>query len=216
MKIRTVVSLIVATAGLTACSNQCGCRPQCGPRCAPPPCSPCGAPRGGGYAMPYQGAPSGGYAQPQGGYAQPPGGYAQPQGGYGQPQGGYAQPQGGYGRPQGQPQGGYQPTPGSGYGQPSQPGTAAPQGGPGAAPAGAESNVVTVQNHQYNPPTLTVRAGTTVRWVNRDSVAHTATGDGFDVALPPGGEGSFTFSTAGTFEVRCRNHPNMHAQVIVQ
>jgi plastocyanin len=216
--IRTWVSLLVATVGLTACSSDCcqsRCASPCAPRCAPPPCSPCGSPCGGGYGTGQPGM----YGRPQGGpmqpppYGQPPAGYGQPQGGYGQ--GGGAQPaqpgSGGYQPGAGQPSAPGQPAPG----QPSMPGTGP---GAGAPPAGGgqEGNVVTVQNHTYSPATLTVRAGTTVRWVNRDSVAHTATGEGFDVALPPSGEGSFTFSTAGTFDVRCRNHPNMHGQVVVQ
>jgi plastocyanin len=86
---------------------------------------------------------------------------------------------------------------------------------PGAAPAQG-GNVVTVQNHAYTPATLTVRVGTTVRWVNRDTDAHSATGNGFDVELPPGGEGSYTFSAPGTFEVRCRYHGNMRGQIVVQ
>jgi plastocyanin len=173
--------------------------------------------------MQPQGYPQGGYGQPgAGGYGQP----GQPGGQPGQP--GYGQPgQGGYGQPGGQPgqpgQPGYgqpsQPGQGGGYGQPGtgQPGTQPGSGpGAGAAPAGGEASVVTVQNHAYNPATLTVKAGTTVRWMNRDTDAHTASGNGFDVQLPPGGEGSYTFSTPGTFDVNCRYHPNMHGQVVVQ
>jgi plastocyanin len=76
--------------------------------------------------------------------------------------------------------------------------------------------VITVQGHAYAPADLTVAVGTTVRWVNRDTVAHSATGNGFDVELPPNGEGAYTFATAGTYDVRCRYHPTMRGRVIVQ
>ena len=90
-----------------------------------------------------------------------------------------------------------------------------PYGG-GTGTSTQYGNVVTVQNHAYYPATLTVRPGTTVRWVNRDSVPHSATGNGFDVELSPGGEGSYTFSAAGSFDVHCRYHERMRGQVLVQ
>jgi plastocyanin len=148
------------------------------------------APPSGGYAMPQPGGP--GYGAP-GGYAPAPGGAPAYGGGPGT---GAPPAPGGYGA---------QPAPGGGgYGP-----------APGVAPQAVGPNVVTVQNHAYAPATLTVRTGTTVRWVNRDAVAHSATGSGFDVEIPANGEGSFTFSTAGTYEVRCRYHPRMQGRVVV-
>jgi plastocyanin len=208
---KRIVSSVLVVAGALAlalvfagCDSGCGCaRPS---PCASPCGSPCGVPYGGGYGpapMPMYGAQG---APMQGGPA------------YGAP--GYGQGGAGQGYGQGGASGGGQGTGAQGYGPapaPTQPGYGPGGGAGGGATAPAQGgDVVTVQGHAYNPATLTVRAGTTVRWVNRDPTAHSATGNGFDVEIPANGEGHFTFSTPGTYDVRCRYHPNMHGQIVVQ
>ncbi|MDD5503407.1 MAG: amidase, partial [Candidatus Thermoplasmatota archaeon] len=47
-------------------------------------------------------------------------------------------------------------------------------GGSGTPPA----NTIWITNYKFNPSTLTVSAGTTVTWINKDSVAHTVTSPG--------------------------------------
>jgi plastocyanin len=110
------------------------------------------------------------------------------------------------------------PAPGGTYGDDSgnQPGSTAYGRGPGGGEQVPAGDVVTVRDHAYSPQTLNVRVGTTVHWKNQDDVAHSATGDGFDVEIPAGGEGSFTFSKAGTFDVKCRYHETMHGKVVVK
>lgn len=82
-----------------------------------------------------------------------------------------------------------------------------------------DGNTVTIQNFSFGPGTLTVSAGTTVNWINSDSVTHTVTAmDGsFDSSnLAPGQQFSFTFATPGTYSYHCSIHPFMTGQVVVQ
>lgn len=83
---------------------------------------------------------------------------------------------------------------------------------------GAETVTVNVQNFQYTPKTITIKAGDTVTWVNNDVVRHTATSnDGvFDGDLPSKGSYSYTFTEAGTYPYYCAPHPTMKGTVIVE
>jgi plastocyanin len=75
---------------------------------------------------------------------------------------------------------------------------------------------VTIRDFAYAPATISVDAGDTVNWTNRDSADHTATGDDFDTGvLAEGQSGSFTFRDAGTFSYVCTIHPNMKGTVRV-
>jgi len=61
----------------------------------------------------------------------------------------------------------------------------------------------------YGTNPLVIAVGTTVTWVNTDSIAHTATSDTgvWDSGvLNPGQNFSFTFSTPGTFPYHCTIH----------
>lgn len=78
---------------------------------------------------------------------------------------------------------------------------------------------VQIQNYQFSPSTITVKAGDTVTWTNQDSVEHSATSDdgSFDTGLMSQGKsGSVTFSKPGTYTYHCKIHPTMHGTVIVQ
>lgn len=100
------------------------------------------------------------------------------------------------------------------------PSTSAPAGG-ASAPAGG--NTADIRQFQYQPSTLTVKAGTAITWTNRDGAEHTVTqgtgspaASGFDSNLL--GEGktfSHTFSQAGDFPYFCKRHPSMQGTVKV-
>ncbi len=80
------------------------------------------------------------------------------------------------------------------------------------------TNNIEIKGFAYNPATITVKVGTTVTWMNSDSVGHTATAEdgSFDTGILRQGEkGSVTFSKAGTFKYFCSVHPNMKGTVIV-
>jgi plastocyanin len=81
------------------------------------------------------------------------------------------------------------------------------------------TNIVAIQNFAFSPATITVKVGTKVTWTNKDSAAHTVTGDSNDGpasgTLAQGASYSFTFSKAGTFSYACSIHPNMKGTVVV-
>ncbi len=91
-----------------------------------------------------------------------------------------------------------------------------------ASPPGGAAVQVTIRNYSFNPSTLEVRAGTTVRWVNMDMVAHTVS---FGTHENPAGiespllghmgSFSYTFSEAGTHVYHCDPHPYMTGTVAV-
>lgn len=84
---------------------------------------------------------------------------------------------------------------------------------------GQGSNEVFIQNMSFNPATITVTVNTTVKWTNKDAIAHTVTSDAnlFDSGnINSNGTYSHQFTTAGTFNYHCAIHPNMTAKVVVQ
>jgi len=82
-----------------------------------------------------------------------------------------------------------------------------------------ETTEVKIDNFSFGPATLTVPAGTSVTWTNRDDIPHTvASTDGVfkSKALDTDEKFSFTFSKAGTYPYFCSIHPKMTGKVIVQ
>ena len=95
--------------------------------------------------------------------------------------------------------------------------------GPGRLAVGAQAGTgtkeVRIDNFTFGPAELTVPAGTTVTWVNRDDIPHTvvSTDKVFkSKVLDTSDTFSFTFSAAGTFPYFCSLHPKMTGKVIVQ
>jgi plastocyanin len=87
-----------------------------------------------------------------------------------------------------------------------------------AAPAG---NVVEVKvdNFSFSPQTITIKAGTTVTWTNRDDIPHTVVSDDKvfkSKVLDTDEKFSYTFDKAGNFPYFCSIHPKMTGKVIVQ
>ncbi len=91
-------------------------------------------------------------------------------------------------------------------------GPTAPPGGGGTPPA----NQVWLQNTAYNPVALTVDAGATVLWVNKDPISHTVTsgipGNPDHVfnsgTIAAGDSFRFTFtSSRTTYHYFCEVHP---------
>lgn len=95
---------------------------------------------------------------------------------------------------------------------------AADQGGATAVATG-DTVRINMQNLQYGTPSVEVRPGTTVIWVNRDPLPHTVTSDDgkFDSDLiDPARSWSRTFGEAGTFAYHCTPHPFMKGTVTVR
>ena len=82
-------------------------------------------------------------------------------------------------------------------------------------PMGAAS----LGDRAYNPGDLTVAVGSTVIWVNTDTVVHTTTSNasGWNSgSIAPNQRFATTLQTAGTFAYHCAIHPGMVGTVIVR
>lgn len=76
---------------------------------------------------------------------------------------------------------------------------------------------VSIKDSAFNPKSVTVLKGDTVRWTNLDSTAHTITGSTFDSGTLQEGESyDFPCANAGTYEYHCSIHPSMKGTVIVE
>jgi plastocyanin len=84
-------------------------------------------------------------------------------------------------------------------------------------------NTIAIRNFAFDPQTLTVNAGSVVRWVNYDSVTHRivftdATGRDTDVDSNPlsaSQSWSSKFDKPGIYSYYCKIHPEMTGTVIV-
>jgi len=78
---------------------------------------------------------------------------------------------------------------------------------------------VKIDNFKFGPEALTIPAGTTVTWTNRDDIPHTVvstTGAFKSKVLDTDEKFSFAFTQAGTYEYFCSIHPKMTGKVVVQ
>lgn len=80
------------------------------------------------------------------------------------------------------------------------------------------ANEVFIRSMAFDPSTITVAAGTTITWTNKDAVAHTVTSNTnlFNSGnLGTGKTFTFTFATPGTYSYYCSIHPSMIGSVTV-
>lgn len=94
------------------------------------------------------------------------------------------------------------------------------QTAPAAAPATTSATQVTIQNYAFAPASLTIPAGTTVVWTNKDTAPHTVTVSSGPVKfsspnLQQGDTFTYTFTQPGTYSYYCAVHPDMTASVTV-
>jgi plastocyanin len=78
---------------------------------------------------------------------------------------------------------------------------------------------VKIDNFSFGPTTLTVSAGTTVTWTNRDDIPHTVVSDDKvfkSKVLDTEERFSYTFIRPGTYPYFCSVHPKMTGKVVVQ
>ncbi|MFF4500580.1 plastocyanin/azurin family copper-binding protein [Streptomyces sp. NPDC001401] len=91
-----------------------------------------------------------------------------------------------------------------------------------ASPAqAAGTHQVLMSGYAFSPRSLTITAGDTVTWTNRDQAPHdvkTTSGPAsvHSPMLNKGGSWSHTFTTAGTYGYVCTVHPGMTAQLVVE
>jgi len=88
-----------------------------------------------------------------------------------------------------------------------------------AGPAAAATHSIAMDGTRFVPETITVHAGDTVVWTNKDPFPHTATSRaaGFDSGnVAPDKSWRYVARTAGTFPYECTLHPTMNGTLIVQ
>ena len=89
---------------------------------------------------------------------------------------------------------------------------------PNNAAAGAAATV-SMDHNTFIPGEITVAPGTTVTWVNNETMPHTVVSpnQGFrSKTLVKDAKFSFTFTSPGDYDYLCSIHPNMKGKVIVK
>jgi plastocyanin len=89
-----------------------------------------------------------------------------------------------------------------------------------AAPAAAAEHSITISGYAYSPSAITITAGDTVTWTNKDEAPHDVTTTSAPVAIhgatmSTGQSWSYRFTTPGTYSYICSIHPDMKASVTV-
>jgi plastocyanin len=90
-----------------------------------------------------------------------------------------------------------------------------------AAPLTPSAVTVTVHDFAFGPRTITVKAGGTITWTNRDSFDHSVQIDGLGISGPkfgpqtPPATYKHRFNKPGTYPYMCGVHNSMTGTVIV-
>ena len=82
----------------------------------------------------------------------------------------------------------------------------------------ADATTIKIANFTFDPPDLTIKAGTTVTWVNADDIPHVVlekAGAFRSAALDTGDKFAQLFKTPGTIEYFCALHPHMTGRITV-
>lgn len=92
-----------------------------------------------------------------------------------------------------------------------------------STPAGATVDTVRMSGTTFSPSSLTVKTGSTIVWVNMESMTHTVTPDGHSQwaraeSSSPGEVTRATITEAGTFNYYCEPHRSsgMTGRIVVQ
>ncbi|HEY0939749.1 MAG TPA: cupredoxin family copper-binding protein [Steroidobacter sp.] len=87
----------------------------------------------------------------------------------------------------------------------------------GADGTDSTTQVVTIQNMQFEPAELIVKRGSRVVWINKDLFPHTATAQEFDSgSIQAGASWSHVASRPGEHAYLCSFHPTMKGRLIVR
>jgi plastocyanin len=75
---------------------------------------------------------------------------------------------------------------------------------------------IAIQNFTFNPDSVKISAGDTVRWTNMDSADHTVVGSIFKSDMISKGQNyEFRFTEPGVYNYECSIHPFMKGTVTV-
>jgi len=81
------------------------------------------------------------------------------------------------------------------------------------------TRTVLIQNFSFKPAHITIKQGTKVTWINKDTAPHTATANNgrsfHSPVLHKGQSYSHTFKTVGKWGYYCKLHPDMRGSVTV-
>ena len=87
-----------------------------------------------------------------------------------------------------------------------------------AAPVSAEEIEIRIDNFAFVPETVTVKAGTVIKWINRDDIPHSIVGSAGQFrsrALDTDEGYSIAATTPGVVDYYCGLHPHMRGKVVV-
>lgn len=79
--------------------------------------------------------------------------------------------------------------------------------------------MITIQNFTFNPPSITIKPGTTITWINSDDIPHSVVENNRAFKSPPldtDQKFSKVFTAVGTTDYFCGFHNHMTGKVIVQ
>jgi plastocyanin len=88
-----------------------------------------------------------------------------------------------------------------------------------AQPGNDSPTIVMAKDFMFAPTSLTVKAGSTVTWTNKDDEPHTVVSDSGlfrSGALDTNERFSFRFDKPGTYHYACSIHPRMTGTILVQ
>jgi plastocyanin len=78
---------------------------------------------------------------------------------------------------------------------------------------------VVIKNFMFQPMTVTMKAGTSLTWVNRDEEPHTVTSENGlfrSGAMDTNETFTFKFDKPGTYHFLCSIHPQMVGTIVVE
>jgi plastocyanin len=88
------------------------------------------------------------------------------------------------------------------------------------AAAGERQNKIQIKDFMFNPPTITVKSGEKITWINRDEEPHTVVSVGKKFqkssALDTDQEFTITAGEPGTYTYFCSVHPKMTGTIVVE
>jgi plastocyanin len=76
---------------------------------------------------------------------------------------------------------------------------------------------ITIDKLVYEPAEVSAKVGDTIKWVNKDGLAHTATAKNYDwdVMIDPNKTARLVLTKPGEVDYYCKFHPNMKGHVTV-
>jgi len=88
-----------------------------------------------------------------------------------------------------------------------------------AVPTVGNSNKIEIKDFAFNPPTLTVKSGEKITWINRDDEPHTVVSVEKQfkksTALDTDQEFTITAGSPGTYTYYCSVHPKMTGTIVI-